>query len=143
MAKSGLTLGIPLTSWNTLAPRLKDDRIIETGRSVGRRVIVSRGWLQAAAAILLLAGGTVFGRLTAGVPVWLSRDAGPTLAPFTADSAPTFRNVAEAQAVASRSQNGYQASMAFIPSRDSSSLATSSPAAIKTRLPPPDPVSHS
>ncbi len=69
MAKSGLTLGIPLTSWNTLAPRLKDDRIIETGRSVGRRVIVSRGWLQAAAAILLLAGGTVFGRLTAGVPV--------------------------------------------------------------------------
>src|SRR5258708_34210906 len=108
MAKSGLTLGIPLTSWNTLAPRLKDDRIIETGRSVGRRVIVSRGWLQAAAAILLLAGGTVFGRPTPGVPPGLSRDVGPTLAPVTAATAPTCRHVAAAQARAAPSPKRLQ-----------------------------------
>jgi hypothetical protein len=142
MAKGGLTLGTPLTSWNRLAPHLKRDGIIDTGRAVGRRFIVSRGWLQVAAALLLLAGGTVIGRLTAGTPLVPSRDASSGLAAVSADGAPTFRSVAEAQAVASRSQNVYQASMAFIASRDSSSLAPSSPAAIKTRLATLDRVSQ-
>src|SRR3954469_13289135 len=59
MAKSGTTIGQPLTTWNAIAPRLKQDGIIDTGRGFGRRSRISRGWLQAAAAVLLVAGGTV------------------------------------------------------------------------------------
>jgi hypothetical protein len=142
LAKSGPTLGTPLTSWNTLAPRLKHDGIIDNGRGFDRGSMISRGWLQAAAAVLLLAGGTALGRFSAGVPVLQSRDATASLAALTTDAAPMFRTVAEAQTVAARSQNVYQASMAFLASHDTSSLATSSPAAIKTRLATLDRVSQ-
>jgi hypothetical protein len=142
MAKSGPTLGTPLTSWNTLAPRLKHDGIVDNGRGFGRGFVVSRVWLQTAAAVLLLVGGTAIGRLSAGVPFPRSRDASAGLVALMTDAAPTFHTVAEAQAVAARSQNVYQASMAFIASRDSSSLAVSSPAAIKTRLATLDRVSQ-
>ena len=138
LAKSGPTLGTPLTSWNTLAPRLKHDGIIDNGRGF----VVSRGWLQTAAAVLLLVGGTALGRFSAGVPVLQSRDATASLAALTTDAAPMFRTVAEAQTVAARSQNVYQASMAFLASHDTSSLATSSPAEIKTRLATLDRVSQ-
>jgi hypothetical protein len=142
MAKSGLTLGTPLTSWNKLAPQLRHDGIVDNGRGVSRGFIVSRGWLQAAAALLLLVGGTAIGRLSAGVPLLRARGPGAGAAALTTEAAPTFHSVAEAQALAARSQNVYQASMAFIASRDSSSLAISSPAAIKSRLATLDRVSQ-
>lgn len=138
MAKSGLTLGAPLTTWNKLAPRLKDDGIIDTGRGFGRGPTISRRWLQAAAAVLLLAGGAAIGRLSAGVPFAQSNGARDLVA--LAD--PTFHTVDEAKAVATRSQNVYQASMAFLASHDTSALSTSSPAAIKTRLATLDRVSQ-
>jgi hypothetical protein len=142
MTKTGLTLGTPLTSWNNLAPRLRHDGIIDNGRGFGRGSMVSRGWMQAAAAVLLMAGGTAVGRLSAGVPLLHSRGASAGMVALTPDAAPTFRTVAEAQAAAARSQNTYQASMAFIASRDTNSLAISSPAAIKTRLATLDRVSQ-
>lgn len=141
MAKTGPTLGTPLTSWTKLAPRLRHDGIIDSGRGVGRGRTVLRAW-QAAAAVLLVVGGTAIGRLSAGAPLLQSPDAKDGSAALTADGVPNFRSVAEAQAVASRSQNVYQASMAFIASRDSNSLAISSPAAIKTRLATLDRVSQ-
>jgi hypothetical protein len=139
MAKSGLTLGTPLTSWNKLAPHLKHDGIIDTGRGLGHGSVVSRGWLQAAAAVLLVVGGAAIGRLSAGAQ---SREAGAGQVALTTGVVPTFRTVAEAQAVASRSQNVYRASMAFLASHDASSLAISSPAAIKSRLATLDRVSQ-
>jgi hypothetical protein len=139
MAKSGLTLGTPLTNWNKLAPHLKHDGIIDTGRGLGHGSIVSRRWLQAAAAVLLVVGGAAIGRLSAGAQ---SREAGAGQVALTTGVVPTFRTVAEAQAVASRSQNVYRASMAFLASHDASSLAISSPAAIKSRLATLDRVSQ-
>ena len=56
MARNGVALGTPLTSWNRLAPRLRDDGVIDTGRGFGRRAVRSRVWLQAAAAVLLEIG---------------------------------------------------------------------------------------
>lgn len=138
MAKSGLALGTPLTNWSRLAARLQRDGIIDNGRAPGRVSRDARGWLQAAAAVFLLVGGTAFGRLSARVPV-IRSDSASALA---SDLAPTFHSVAEAQAAASRSQRVYQASMAFIASQDSSGASISSPAAIKTRLATLDRVSQ-
>src|SRR3954471_11113507 len=65
MSKGALTLGQPLTSWNKLSPVLKRDGVIDTGRGFGRHASNSRVWLQAAAAVLFMAGGIVVGRGTA------------------------------------------------------------------------------
>jgi hypothetical protein len=142
MARNPVTLGQPLTSWSKLAPRLKRDGVIDTGHGFGRRAIVSRGWLQAAAAVLLLVGGVAAGRLSAGVSA--SQSAAGTVDPLAlaAEPAPSFRTVAEAQAFAARSQNVYQASMAFIAAHDTTGIATSTPASIRTRLATIDRVSQ-
>lgn len=140
MSKSRMTLGTPLTSWSKLAPQLKHDGVIETGRRFGRRSLVSRGWLQAAAAVLLLVTGAAVGRLTAA-PSTANGDESSQTA-LNSETVPTFRNVAEAQAFATRSQNFFQASMAFLASHDTAGVALSSPAAIKTRLATLDRVSQ-
>jgi hypothetical protein len=134
MSQGGLTLGQPLTSWDKLAPALKRDGVIDTGRGFGRRPVISRTWLQAAAAAVLLLGGAAVGRMTAGTTSGKSA----SMALFSGDSsaaaAPKFESVQHAQALAAQSQSIYQASMAFIASHDPSSVALSTPAAIKTRL---------
>jgi hypothetical protein len=141
MARSGLTLGTPLSIWKKLAPRLRHDGIIETGRGFGRGSIVPRSWLQAAAAVFLLASGAAVGRLSATSAFSVSSD-GRTNALSLSTEMPTFGTVAEAQASATRSQNIYQASMAFLASHDTTGLATSTPASIKTRLATLDRVSQ-
>src|SRR4051812_38080506 len=55
----------PLTSWERLAPELVRDGVIDRGRGFERRARMPRIWLQAAAAVLLVVGGTMFGRMTA------------------------------------------------------------------------------
>ena len=126
MSKTGPSIGQPLTSWDTLAPALAKDGVIDTGREFGRRARISRGWLQAAAAVLLVAGGAAFGRMTAG------QSAAANLAVL--DVAPTFESVEQAQAAAARSQNIYQASMAYLAGQDTVGLSMATPAVIKTRL---------
>src|SRR5215211_2193727 len=54
-------IGMPLTRWETLAPALVADRIIDTGSAPVRRRTHARPWLQAAAAVLLVAGGMMAG----------------------------------------------------------------------------------
>ena len=126
MSKTGPTIGQPLTSWETLAPALAKDGVIDTGREFGRRGRITRGWLQAAAAVLLMVGGAAFGRMTA------PDGAAVDLAGF--DAEPTFASVEEAQAAAARSQNVYQASMAYLAGQDSVGLSLATPSVIKTRL---------
>jgi hypothetical protein len=142
MARNAVTLGQPLSSWSKIAPRLKHDGVIDTGHGFGRRAIVSRGWLQAAAAVLLLIGGVAAGRFSARSSA--GQAAGGAVDPLAiaAEPAPAFRTVAEAQAFAARSQNIYQASMAFIAAHDSTGIATSTPASIRTRLATIDRVSQ-
>jgi hypothetical protein len=143
IAKNATTLGQPLTSWGKLAPRLKHDGVIDTGRGFGRRSIVTRGWLQAAAAVLLLVSGTVIGRMSASASAG-TQSADGVVDPLAIASAPapTFRNVAEAEAFAARSQSVYQASLAFIAAHDTTGIATTTPAAIRTRLATIDRVSQ-
>jgi hypothetical protein len=142
IAKNATTIGQPLTSWGKLAPRLKHDGVIDTGHGFGRRALITRGWLQAAAAVLLLVSGTVIGRISADASTTQSADGVVDPLAIASAAAPTFRNVAEAQAFAARSQNVYQASLAFIAAHDTTGIATTTPAAIRTRLATIDRVSQ-
>jgi hypothetical protein len=127
MSKSGPIIGQPLTSWDKLAPDLVRDGIIDRGHGFGRRARFSRGWLQAAAAVMLMIGGAALGRLTAP-----EADASTVAAVLEAPA--TFASIEEAQAMAAKSQSVYQASMAFIAGQDAASMSLATPAAIKTRL---------
>src|SRR5579862_7511608 len=126
MAKTSLTIGQPLTSWSTLAPRLRRDGVIDTGRAFGRRGTVARVWMQAAAAVVLVAGGAAAGRFTVRGTSGSSESIAQA-----GDVIPNFKDVSEAQAVAMRSQSLYQASMAFIAANDPGGSAVATPAAIK------------
>jgi hypothetical protein len=127
MAKAGPALGQPLTSWERLSPALARDGVIAAGVPVGRRgEWVSRGIMRAAAAILLVVGGAFAGRMTA-----------PRAGSGIENGAPgdvQFASVEEAQAAAARSQNIYQASLAYLAGQDTVGLAVATPAVIKARL---------
>src|SRR5215213_1352907 len=52
----------PLTDWDSLADRLRAEGLIKEKRFGG---VGTRVWMQAAAALLLVAGGAAIGRFTA------------------------------------------------------------------------------
>ena len=83
-------LGMPLTRWDSLAPELHRAGLVAAGALMSAPpepiddVVAARprgtrrvaGWLQAAAVLLLLGGGTVLGRVSAGAsPVWFDSSA--------------------------------------------------------------------
>jgi hypothetical protein len=122
----------PLTSWDRLAPALVRDGVIDRGRGFGRRARISRAGLQAAAAVLLVAGGTIVGRMTApktDIPM-----AEPQTASRENPASVQFASLDEAQRAATTYQTLYQASMSYIASHDPASSALPTPQAIKTRL---------
>lgn len=116
----------PLTSWEQLRPRLLDEGLIVTGvaervgRSAGRASLadararaprrLAAGWLRAAAAVVLVAGGAVLGRLTA--PATLDR---LSLA-AVADTA--FSSPADAQAALLRAQALYESAAGWLAVND-------------------------
>src|SRR5437764_2643188 len=53
-------IGAPLTAWETLRPALVADGVIDSGRGLQLRARqIRRPWMQAAAAVLLIAGGVM------------------------------------------------------------------------------------
>jgi hypothetical protein len=127
MSRNVPSIGQPLTSWDKLAPALRKDGVLISDIGAARRARLSRGWMQAAAAVLLVVGGAAFGRITA-------RQALPVDGADTAFVEPTFASIEEAQQVAARSQNVYQAATAFIATQDPVTQSLSTPSVIKTRL---------
>ena len=127
MSKVGPSIGQPLTSWEKLAPALRKDGVLIPDIGAARRARLSRGWMQAAAAVLLVLGGAAFGRMTA-------RQASPVDITDVALAEPTFASLEEAQQVAARSQNVYQAATAFIATQDPVSRSLSTPSGLKPRI---------
>lgn len=125
-------IGAPVTSWESLAPVLRADGIIDTGEwRVSRRPRRFNGWLQTAAAVLLVLGGVAFGRVTAGSAPSAPPIASTTLP--TADSA-TFASAAEARAARARYEQLYQSASLYLAQHDSGEYAPDSPAAMRQRL---------
>lgn len=129
-------LGAPLTSWERLAPALVTDGVIDSGRplpTLARNRRLRGPWLQVAAAVLLLAGGMMAGRYTAGatvLPVGYSARASATVT----DSVPHFASIEEARAAQAQSQLTFQTATAFLAQRDTTNGVSESPATIRTRL---------
>lgn len=108
----------PLTAWESLAPQLRAEGLITEGVAERRAF---RGWLRAAAAVVLVAGGAVLGRLSAGVPMAISAtassDGGGIFRPASNGSAtaePTFASQADAIQALTQSSATYQAAVAYL-----------------------------
>ena len=134
-ASESTRIGAPLTRWESLAPALVADGVIDDGRvrQIGSRH-ARRPWLQAAAAVLLIAGGMMAGRYTAGASVLPLNDASPVTTASLIDTTPRFTSVDEARQAQVQSQALYETATAFIAQRDTSSRPTDSPSAIRARL---------
>lgn len=128
-------IGAPLTSWESIAPVLVADGVIDNGRGLQLRArTVRRPWLQAAAAVLLIAGGMMAGRYTAGASVLPVNDSKPAgLTAMGIDTTPRFKSVADAQQIQAQSQALYETATAFIAQHDTSAHVDS-PSSIRTRL---------
>jgi hypothetical protein len=130
-------IGAPLTTWETLRPSLIADGIIDGGRGLQFRARqVRHPWLQAAAAVLLVAGGAMVGRYSAGASPFPDRQvAAATMSGHSSpDSLPSFRSIEDAVAAQSRAQAVYQSALTFIAQHDTASQSIDSPATIRARL---------
>lgn len=134
-ASAGSTIGAPLTTWDALRPKLLEDRLIDGNAPIARpRRAHARIWLQAAAAILLVSGGMVAGRVTAGASALPTGGPAVTTTALAADSTPHFQSIEEARTAQAQSQVMYQTATAYLAQRDTSNRTLENPAAIRTRL---------
>src|SRR5690348_9281616 len=97
-------IGSPISSWESLAPALRADGVIDTGEwRVARRPRRFSGvWLQAAAALLIALGGIAYGRYTALGSVVGGRQHSRVGAAAPSPDSVTFASVEEAQAAQER-----------------------------------------
>jgi hypothetical protein len=127
-------LGAPLTTWDALRPALIADGVIDDGRGLHFRARhARRPWLQAAAGLLLVAGGVSAGRWSAHATVFPTTTAVATTTAST-DSAPAFRTIQEARTAQSQSQTVYQTATAYLAQHDTAGAAAESPSAMRARL---------
>ncbi|MFI5227684.1 MAG: hypothetical protein ACHQWU_01370 [Gemmatimonadales bacterium] len=142
-ANESATIGAPLSEWSSVRRALVADGVLDTGQgglaSVSRRM--RSLWLQAAAAVLLVAGGMMAGRYTAGASILAMNTPGPGAAnPAAADSAPSidstahFASIEEARMAQARAQLAYQSATAYVAQSDTAGRAPESPGAMRTRL---------
>ena len=145
-------IGLPLTRWDDLAHAYRAEvpaRASTSAPSFGpkRTDIAARRrmvrWpMQAAAGLLLLAGGAMLGRASAGESFLPFADSTATVATNTpADTqldSPAgdslFTSVADARAAQQRYELLYQQAAAFLAQHDSSGLGQGNPVAYRSRL---------
>lgn len=151
-------IGIPLTRWDSIAGALANDSASvtpavasrERGPVVamrGRGVRFFRAPLQAAAGVLLLAGGVVAGRMSAGAPLLpVGAATASSVAPTAAleggqatqvarlrDSA-TFASIDDARSAQLRSEALYQQAAAYLAEHDTTGAQDYNPEMVKSRL---------
>lgn len=128
--------GAPLTTWESLAPRLREEGLM--GRGVRQfRLPSHRQWLEAAAAVLLVGGGAILGRYSAGAtplpaPVAIEESATPVM-PASA-SAQAVTSTAEALATLTRAQQDFQKALAFLNAQDTSGVQVDKSSMYRNRL---------
>lgn len=140
------SMGLPLTRWDVLAPKLRAEGLIVKSGTRGRAGLV-RGafggphrFLQLAAGLLLVAGGALFGRHSAGaslLPGGLTGAEGSQPAPLRVSRdalPPTFSSVDEAAQLKDLYRTGYQRALSYLAQHDSSARNGETPAVMRTRL---------
>ena len=138
-------IGIPLTRFEAIASALAADQIVvaPAARPVGqpaRTRSFLRTPMRAAAGFLLLAGGAVAGRVSAGVsPLPFVRDSATAVAsssanvPTSIDST-NFASIEEARNAQMHSEARYQQAAAYLAEHDTTVAGEGSPVAYRSRL---------
>lgn len=151
-------IGIPLTRWESIATALANEQLttrapsttpgvlhVVDGAGRTRSVRFLRTPMRAAAGFLLLAGGAMVGRISAGaspLPIARSATSAPavpqgagatTLVARDPDSV-TFASVEEARVTQLRSESLYQQAAAFLAEHDSTGEGDYNPEVVKSRL---------
>ena len=141
---------LPLTRWETLSRQLRTEGLIASpGAGTTRQSFFEgRMMLQVAAALLLVAGGAVLGRFSAGasaIPGGLTDNGGalPVASAVSPDSLPTtFASLEDATRWRSAYADAYQRTVTFLAANDSAARPAETPAVMRTRLSALDRVSR-
>jgi len=138
------SMGLPLTRWDALSQRLRTEGLIAGQGGRWASITSPRFLLQAAAALLLVAGGVTLGRMSAGataVPGGLSgREMAQRPSP---DSLPTtFTSLEQANRWRDAYANAYQSTVAYLAANATGGQVAQTPAVMKTRLSALDRVSR-
>ena len=145
-------MGFPLTRWDDLAKSYRAEvpataampaaSRAPTVTDIAARRRMTRWPMQAAAGLLLLAGGAMLGRASAGASFLPSAESAAPAVRATADATPlespandsTFTSVADARAAQQRYELLYQQAAAFLAQHDSSGIGQGNPVAYRSRL---------
>ena len=131
-------IGAPLSDWDSLAPALRADGIIDTGEwRVARRPRRFGVWSQAAAAVLIAMGSMAYGRYSAGGSVLPGGSGGQydtSTAAASADTEASFASVEQARAARDQYEALYQNASLYLATHDTLDLSPDSPAAMRRRL---------
>jgi hypothetical protein len=147
-SERGTALRSPISNWSALAESLGEEGLLAPDPAIGAPgaprgswwSAASRRWLNAAAAVLLVLGGGVAGRLSAGLGdggrggslTGTTRNSSTMLAsnPQTTDTALTFHSMAEAMETIQVAEQTYRMAAAYIAAQDTSA----DPQRFRTRL---------
>jgi hypothetical protein len=142
----------PLTDWDSLADRLRAEGLIKKrfGGSGGSGLLAPRMWMQAAAAVLLVAGGAAIGRFTAPASTSVNTASQSSQTTNTAAqktgagisgnattasaAAPEFRSPEEAWDVLNRAGEEYQRASAYLTASNTEVPLPTNPDTYRTRL---------
>jgi len=147
-------IGIPLTRWDSIADALANEQLTVAPAARGattvaatrdRTVRFMRTPVRAAAGFLLLAGGAMIGRVSAGASLLpIGADRSDAVTPRVADArvtgaarerdSVTFASVEDARAAQLRSESTYQQAAAFLADHDSTGTTEYNPEMVKSRL---------
>lgn len=139
-------MGLPLTRWENLSKQLRAEGLIVSG-GTGSEATPSRPaphWvLRIAAALLLVAGGAMLGRFSAGASPLPGDESSQTASQVVpGDSFPTFASVDNANRWKNFYRDGYQRAVSFLAQNDSAGRRAETPAVMRTRLSALDRVSR-
>ena len=136
------SIGVPLTEWETLAGRLRDEGLVAS--SFTRRRGFSVG-LRAAAVLILIGAGALMGRASTGaslIPGGFT-GASTSVASTDSDTTPTtFASVEDARRWQRFYANAYQHAVTYLAANDTAASSTETPAVMRTRLSALDQVSR-
>jgi hypothetical protein len=144
---------LPLTDWTSLSERLRTEGLMQP---VASSRLMSRGWMQAAAALVLAVGGAAVGRMTAStsaapaisqqaasitspqasatsVSVQQDPSASEPNAALASEGAP-FTSPEQAWDVLNKSGAEYQRASAYLSTNGSATPMATEPAQYRTRL---------
>ena len=138
-------IGIPLTRFEAIASALAAEQVVvaPAARTVGqpaRTRSILRMPMRAAAGFLLLAGGAVAGRVSAGVsPFPFARTSTGTVASSSANlptaiESTNFASIEEARNAQLHSEARYQQAAAYLAEHDTTVAGEGSPVAYRSRL---------